>query len=152
MTTDQFGLVQLGEITPSKLAVATLATQISEGVKEGLLNPIDTAIHLNAVKQVCEDALKLIVDPVLESLEKGKAEKWGCKIEQAEVGVKYDYSQNSSWVDLKTHEEAIAAKRKELEDLLKHIPAGKSIFNDEGIELIGASRTSTTSFKTTLAR
>lgn len=152
MTTDQMSLIQLGDITPSKKAVADLAQNIAEGVKEGALNPIDTAIHLNAVKQVCEDALKLIVDPVLESLEKGKVEKWGCKIEQAEVGVKYDYSQNPSWVELKNREEKIAAKRKELEDLLKHIPAGKTIFNEEGTELIGAAKSSTTSFKTTLAR
>jgi hypothetical protein len=152
MTTDQMSLIQLGDITPSKTAVSFLASQIATGVKEGGLDPIDTAIHLNAVKQVCDESLKLIVDTVLENLENGKAEKWGCKIEQAEVGVKYDYSQNPAWVELKDKEDKIAEERKALESMLKVIPAGKEIFGEDGMQLIGASKSSTTSFKTTLAR
>lgn len=152
MTTEQMSLIQLGDITPSKKIVADISASIANSVREGLLDPVDTAIHLNAVKQVCEDALKQIVDPVLENLENGKAEKWGCKIEKAEVGVKYDYSQNSAWVELKEKEDKIAEERKGLEALLKTIPAGKEIYAEDGTQLIGAAKSSTTSFKTTLAR
>lgn len=155
MTADQLNLIQLGDVTPSKATVSNLANQIAYSVKEGLVNPVETAIHLNAIKSMCEEALKLIVEPVtaeLSQFPQSKTEKWGCKIEQAEVGTKYDYSQNVTWVELKQKEDALAEERKALETLLKAIPAGKSIFNDEGIEMIGPAKTSTTSFKTTLAK
>lgn len=155
MTTQQLDLIQLGDITPSKTRVSEVANQIAASVKEGSVDPVETAIHLNAIKSMCEETLKLIAEPVVAELEQfpqAKTEKWGCKIERAEVGTKYDYSHNVSWCEVKKKEDAAAEERKQLETLLKSIPAGKSIFNDEGIELIGPAKFSTTSFKTTLAK
>lgn len=154
MTTTQLDQIKLGEVTPSKGSVIKLANQICESVKEGWMDPLETAIHLNAIKSVCDEALKLIVEPVTGqlNLQSGKFEKWGCKVECAEVGTKYDYSENPSWVELKQKEDALAEERKQLETMLKTIPAGKMIFNEQGDQLIGPAKSSTSSFKTTLAK
>lgn len=154
MTTQQLSSIEFGQITPSKREIANLSNNISEGVAAGFLDPIDTAIILNAIKQVCEEALALIRKPVVDSLEEnnGKVDKFGVKIEKAELGVKYDYSNNVSWVDAKNAEDSAAEKRKELEKILKTIPPGKEIFDGDGNQLIGPAKTSTTGFKTTLPK
>jgi hypothetical protein len=77
----------------------------------------------------------------------------GAVLEAAETGTKYDYSQNPKWVELKNQEDEISEKRKEIEDILKTIPAGKVLVDEEtGESLIGPAKTSTSSFKVTLAK
>lgn len=154
MTNEQLGMIKFGDIAPTKTDVAKLAINISEAVAAGYLPGVDTAIQLSAIKQVCEEALSLINESVISELELegGKSSKFGCKVEKAELGVKYDYSQNSSWVEAKAEEDAAAEKRKQLEILLKTIPPGKEIFDGEGNQLIGPARSSKTGFKTTLAK
>lgn len=154
MTSQQLSTIQFGDIQPSKSGALEVANKIANAVIAGFLDPVDTAVLLNAIKLAADEALSAIRQPVVDQLEQsqGKATVHGCKVEKAELGVKYDYSANESWVSAKQVEDKAAEDRKALEGLLKSIPAGKSIFNDEGIELIGPSKSSTTGFKTTLAK
>lgn len=77
----------------------------------------------------------------------------GAKIEVCETGTKYDYSHNADWVELNRQEKEIAEKRKALEDKLKKIPAGKLLVDEEtGETLVGASKTSKTNYKLSLAK
>ncbi len=94
-------------------------------------------------------------DYILEELKKypkGKFTVNGVLFETAEVAHKLDFSHNPGWVDLDNQEKEIKAKKKALEEILKTIPAGKIIFDEEGTQLIGASKSSKSSFKVTLPK
>lgn len=153
MTKDQLELSFVG-VTPSKTSVTELAGRIIYSIENGDIHAVEAAVILNAIKQTCDEALSGIREFVVDELEKegGKTSLHGCKIEKAEVGVKYDFSHNVSWVEAKNKEDEAAEKRKELEKILKTIPAGKEIFDGEGNQLIGPARSSITGFKTTLAK
>lgn len=77
----------------------------------------------------------------------------GVKFELAETGTKYDYSLNTEWRDLAEKEGEIKAKKRELEDKLKTIPAGKLLVDSEtGETYIGPGKTSKSSYKITLPK
>jgi predicted heme/steroid binding protein len=77
----------------------------------------------------------------------------GAKIEVIETGVKYDYSNDLKWQELNQKAEEAVEARKKHEDVLKRIPAGKLLVDeDTGETLIGPSKTSTSSYKVTLAK
>jgi hypothetical protein len=75
----------------------------------------------------------------------------GVVFQNAEVGQRYDFSHTQAWVELDTQEREIREKKKALEEMLKKIPPGKSVFDGEtGLELVGPAKTSKSSFKVTL--
>jgi hypothetical protein len=77
----------------------------------------------------------------------------GTKIEVCEAGTKYDYSNDSRWQELKNGADLWIDRLREHEDKLKKIPAGKLLVDDQtGEVLTGPSKTSTSSFKVSLAR
>jgi hypothetical protein len=77
----------------------------------------------------------------------------GARIEVAETGVKYDYANDNKWQMLKAVADDVNAQLKEHEDKLKKIPAGKLLVcEDSGEVFCGPSKSSTSSYKVTLAR
>lgn len=77
----------------------------------------------------------------------------GVKFELAETGTKYDYSANPEWEALDKELKAVQAKKKELEERLKKIPAGNALVDEStGETLIGPAKTSKSSFKITLGK
>jgi hypothetical protein len=127
---------------------------IEETLEKG--TPIELAEKIAAT----ENLIKVIkdnqrfTDYVKEELAKscGKVTtESGARIEEMEAGVKYDYSANTEWVELMLEENAIAKKRKALEERLKAIPAGKLLVDEEtGETLIGPAKSSKTTYKVTL--
>lgn len=80
----------------------------------------------------------------------------GTKIELAEVGVKYDYSKcgDVTLLKLMNEVEKLEEMIKERKEFLKNIPLSglEVIFEDEVIRVYPPSKSSTTSFKTTIAK
>jgi hypothetical protein len=77
----------------------------------------------------------------------------GTKIEVCEAGTKYDYSQDGKWLILKQAADRTNAELKEHEDKLKKVPSGKLLVDEETGEIMtGPSKTSTSSFKVSLAK
>ncbi len=79
----------------------------------------------------------------------------GTKIEVAEVGTKYDYTQTGDiiLIDLELQKVIIENKIKERQAFLKAIKSPTDVrFGDELITLYPASKTSTTSIKTTISK
>lgn len=77
----------------------------------------------------------------------------GVKFELAETGTKYDYSNNPEWVALEAELKEVQARKKEIEEKLKKIPAGNALVDElTGETLIGPSKTSKSSFKITLGK
>ncbi len=148
-------VITFGDIAPNKQGVETISQQLIMGVKEGLIDPINLIIQMTAIGDVCAAVRAGIVDDVVDLLdkEKGKVEKFGAKLEKAETGVKYDYSNNTAWVNLKGELDGIKEKQSALEKRLKTIPAGSLLVDEAtGETLIGPSKSSTTSFKITLGK
>lgn len=77
----------------------------------------------------------------------------GVKFELAETGTKYDYSANPEWEALDKELKAVQAKKKELEERLKKIPAGNALVDEAtGETLLGPAKTSKSSFKIVLGK
>lgn len=77
----------------------------------------------------------------------------GVKFELAETGTKYDYSNNPEWEALDKELKAVQAKKKELEERLKKIPAGNALVDEStGETLIGPAKSSKSSFKIVLGK
>lgn len=78
-----------------------------------------------------------------------------CKIEQAETGVTYDFSNDSIWNEIKEQENRVANLRKEREKFLKSISQGKGYIVEvnedtgEALKTYAPLRKSTTSLKFT---
>ena len=77
----------------------------------------------------------------------------GARIELCEAGVTYDYSANGSWRHIDEQIKALTEQKKELEEKLKSIPAGKEMVDPETGEILtGAFKSSKSTYKITLSR
>lgn len=148
-----FEHLAIHEILPSKSNIGLMAHGIHRAVLDGKVEPKKAAIRLKAIIELSEQALKLIAPAVIEAVDKGDYDLEGCKVEKMEAGVKYDYSANPEWVNLNRTLIETQQAMKELEDRLKKIPAGSELVDTEtGEVLTGPAKTSTTTFKVTLAK
>lgn len=149
--------VGLNQITKKDLAQG--AEQIVNNMLE-VGNELDVAVGLAAMENVISEIksnpnyVNAIRDRVQERGEKGKLKlPSGTLVEQCEVGIKYDYSGDAEWRKLKAMEEELADLRKRREAMLKAIPSGKMLTDpDTGETLIGPPKTSTSSYKVTIAK
>lgn len=77
----------------------------------------------------------------------------GARIELCEAGVVYNYSANGSWRHIDEQIKALTEQKKELEEKLKSIPAGKDMVDPETGEILtGAFKSSRSTYKITLSR
>src|SRR5688572_12295659 len=77
----------------------------------------------------------------------------GARIELCEAGVTYDYSANGSWRHIDEQIKMLTEQKKELEEKLKSIPAGKEMVDPETGEILtGAFKSSKSTYKITLSR
>ena len=144
----------------SKTSIAKLSTILVNQVLE-IGNPLELAEQIaaseNLVKAIKED--KRFADYVREQLDQYKGKfntESGTKIEAAEVGTKYDFLIckdpvfESLEVELKQIEEKLKARK----EFLKTVPAsGIDIrIDDELITVYPPSKSSTSSYKITLAK
>ena len=148
-------LITLSNLKPTKTDVKRAADMIIREVEEGRENPIDVALRLKVLEEVLKDTRDKIASFTCNELDKypqGKVSIYDAKIERMETGVKYDYSSDSVWAELNDRYKEIEALKKNREDFLKKIPSGSTLVDENGEAAIGPTKTSTTTYKVTLAK
>lgn len=147
--------LQLQNLKPTKSDIKIASDMIIQQVESGEANPIEVALQLKVLEELVKETREKLNEYTLAELQKhpqSKSSIHGAKIETAETGVKYDYSGDSAWAELKARNELSATMLKQREDILKKIPAGFSLVDENGEAAIGPTKTSTTSYKITLAK
>jgi len=136
-------------LAPTKANAEYIGTHIGNVVAEGNADPIDTLVRLTAIKLAVDTAVDAVKPSAIAEAHKyGKdgARSMDAKVEVVEAGVKYDYSNDSVWRDLKE-------KIKERETFLKGVKeAFEMRVDDELVTIYPPIRTSTTTTKVTLAK
>lgn len=126
---------------PTKAEITSQTANIVAQVLEGEINPLRVYAIMTALEKVASDVKKQIMEQVLTEHEKygeKSVNAYGVTFERAEVGVKYDYSEDEEWRMLQENIDAIKIEQKARELILKQTGrCGKS---------------STTSVKVTLAK
>ena len=126
---------------PTKTEVANQASKLIDQVKEGEVEAMRVYAMMTALEKVAADVKKGIIENVLTEHDRyGEkiASVYGATFERAEVGVKYDYSEDEEWLMLEENIKAIRTEQKARELILK--------------ETGRCAKSSTTSVKVTLAK
>ena len=147
--------LQLQNLKPTKSDIKIASDILIQQVDNGEVNAIDVALQLKVIEEFVKDARERLNKYTIDELYKyqgGKVNIYDAKIETAETGVKYDYSVDSTWAELKAKSDETTAMLKQREDILKKIPAGHTLVDENGEAFIGPTKTSTTSYKITLAK
>jgi predicted heme/steroid binding protein len=147
--------ITLQDLKPTKTDIKIATDILIQQVDNGEVNPIDAALQLKVMEEFVKDAREKLNKYTIDELYKYQACKvniYDAKIEIAETGVKYDYSTDLVWQKLKQDNELTSSALKEREDLLKKIPAGSQLVDENGEVATGPTKTSTTSYKITLAK
>ena len=135
-----------------------MAEMAVSAVVNGDIDPIKA--HINVSRM--EAAIKLYKDNedvrriTLDELSKyGKTATFGdCKLEEAETGVRYDYSGcgDSKLTELYGRMEGLKAEIKAREDMLKHLQPGEAVDPNTGEIMYPPVKSSKTSIKTTFKK
>ena len=138
---------------PVKSNIDSLANELTEGVASGFVNPLEFLVKIEFLTKVLEQAKKQVKDLAVQSLSSNES-LFGAKIELAETGVKYDYSQSESWQSIKAQIEPLETELKAIEEQIKMATKiGKSFVDESTGELISpVQKTSTASIKITLGK
>jgi len=138
---------------PVKANINILANELTDGVASGFVNPLEFLVKIEFLTKVLEQAKKQVKDLAVQSLSSNES-LFGAKIELAETGVKYDYSQSESWQSIKAQIEPLETELKAIEEQIKMATKiGKSFVDESTGELISpVQKTSTASIKITLGK
>jgi len=138
---------------PVKSNIDSLANELTDGVASGFVNPLEFLVKIEFLTKVLEQAKKQVKDLAVQSLSSNES-LFGAKIELAETGVKYDYSQSESWQSIKAQIEPLETELKAIEEQIKMATKiGKSFVDESTGELISpVQKTSTASIKITLGK
>ena len=154
---NDLAIINIKTLLPSKENIKSISESIIVSVQDGEIDPLQTVVKLAALEKVCEQVREGITENVLIELGKQKGETvvFDAKVQQREVGVKYDYSETPEWVGINKQYEALGKKKKELEAYLQKLPRVINEVDKESGELMQmtpASKTSKTSFSITLSK
>lgn len=147
--------ITLQDLKPTKTDIKIATDILINQVDSGEVNPIDAALQLKVLEEFVKDAREKLNKYAIDELYKYQAYKvniYDAKVEIAEVGVKYDYSADIVWQRLKQENELTTSALKTREELLKKIPSGSQLVDEDGEAATGPTKTSTTSYKITLAK
>lgn len=139
-------------------SVSELANRAIYAVINGDVDPITAHINIcrmeAAIKAYKED--EHVRDITLQELSKhGKSHQFGdCRLEEAEAGVKYDFSMcgDSTLSNMYANKHAIEANIKEREAMLKALPSTGMADPTTGEVIFPPARTSRTIIKTTFKK
>lgn len=104
--------------------VAKFAKQLIESVRDGRTNPLELIVQLHALTKVYEEVKDEIMDNVMNEADKFPdkvIERYGARIEKAEVGVKYNYSssRDTEWERLDSEIQMLEERKRYRETFLK---------------------------------
>lgn len=138
----------------SRQAIGNEVERIVQAVDAGEINALDAVAFVTAVEAMAKDAKAKIMEAALEEFAKhGEKElEWkGAKISQMEAGVRYDYSNDPVWAEVKAEENAWAEQRKEVEATLKTLKRPTEMQEgDTMVTRMPPVKTSTTTLKVTI--
>jgi hypothetical protein len=147
------------ELTKSR--VETMANQIVEIADAGESDLLTLLAKLEFVSQIIETAKSKLREFAVDDLDaygpeaRSGVKRLGVTFKQKETGVKYDYSNTDSWVNLKSLEDSQAEKRKNLEATLKTLKSPMAIVDPNTGEIFDANppiKSSKTSVEITLPK
>jgi hypothetical protein len=120
--------------------VARFSKQLIESVKSGNSNPLELVVQLHALTKVYELVREEIEENILKEAEKYPEkviERYGARIEKAEVAVKYDYSTSRDpvWESLASEAMMYNERKKERETFLKALTEPFTMLNKDTGEL-----------------
>ena len=147
--------LKLQDLKPTKSDIKIATDMLISQIDNGEINPIDVAVQLKVLEEFIKDARDKLNNYTIDELRKyptGRTSIFETRIEIAETGIKYDYSQDLVWQNLKQQNEMTSIALKFREDILKKIPAGSQLVDENGEVATGPSKTSSTSYKITLAK
>lgn len=140
----------------TKQEILTFSEKLKEELQSGYVNPLDLLRGQKAIEKVFANIKEDLTKATREEAEKyGKSFEYkGSKIELAEVGVKYDYSECGDY-ELNEILEQIAKleeKKKAREAFLKTLKEPMQIITKDGepIEVYPPKKSSTSSIKITI--
>lgn len=145
----------LDDLKPTKADIKKAAEFFISAVEQGKENPIDLSIKVKVWEELMKEIKDRLLDYSLDEIDKhgGKLSIYDTKVEKVEAGVKYDYSNDTTWQLLKTSVDYATNKLKTREEILKKIPTGMSLVDEAtGEVIVGPSKTSTTTIKITLSK
>lgn len=141
----------------SKKQISELARQSVDNVLEdGNAEQVAEALAVmeEFVKQVRKD--ERFIDTLRDELIKHHGAiktTSGAKIEMCEAGVTYDYSEDATWRFINDQINRMIEQRKELEEKLRRIGAGKMVADHEtGEVMVGAFKQSKSTYRITLSK
>lgn len=139
----------------SKKEIIELGEMFVSKFDESSKNPLQVLALVTKLKTMLEVMEKGIQEKSINDLQKegGKHLAFGVDFQIAEVGTKYDYSENIKWVQLDAQIKALESKRKDIETFIKGIKSSFTEVDEESGEAIQwhpASKTSSTSIKKTI--
>ena len=141
-------LTNIGEVMPTKANIAIVAESLLKPIKEGTMNKVEIAVRAKFLIEA--------LNKVLKGIEINENQTClGAKIEVCEVGIKYDYSSDPTWLAIKEQIGPLLKKLKEQEEfIIIATKKGKAILNtDTGeVDAMPVKKTSDTSFKITLGK
>lgn len=145
---------EIGTLTPTKSNIEVVSQQLAGTVKNGHADPLEFSIRCKFAIEVLSAALDSVKDDALRNVDK-ETTLLGAKIEVAESGVKYDYTQNETWRNIDMQLKPLLALKKEIEDKVKMATKiGNSIIDENTGEVIASpvKKESTTVLKITLGK
>lgn len=150
-----------GYETFSKGLVKQAAESLLKESQDGNIDTLSTLAHLEFMSQVIEMAKEELRAKAVNELDaygleaKTGVVKHGVTFKQKEAGVRYNFENTQTWVDVKSREDDVARERKELEEQLKSLKAKQTVLDEETGELIVFNppiKTSKTTVEISLSR
>ena len=138
--------------------VGELANRAISAVVDGYVDPITAWANIKRIKAAIElfEKDNQVMDITLRELSKyGQQHQFGdCTLEEAEVGVRYDFSEcgDSKLADLYAIRDANAAEIKAREAMLKSLPYSGMADPETGEMVYPPARSSKTTIKTTFKK
>lgn len=142
-----------------KEALEMFVNKTVDAVKSGNENPLTLAVKLKYIELSLDGIRRGIEDELLREHAKHGSksiEMLGFKIDQSEVGARYDFSNcnDQKLFDLENEEKALSEKIKKRKEYLKAIQGHEQLVDDDGVVTVVAQpiKTSKTSLKFTLLK
>ena len=147
----------LSTFNTSKEGIKRYVDQVVGEIKNGVMNPLLAHLYIKSMEKSLEGISAQIKEDVIN--EAYKYEKsfdfHGARIEQAELGTKYDFTNCNDvvWNDLNKKITELTEKKKEREAMLKTVKDTMTLVDEstgETWKVNPAIKTSTTSIKVTI--
>lgn len=139
----------------SKSDLLNVANMVVDNFDQTKDNPLRAMAIITKMKTILETIEKKMIEKSFDDLyfNGGQCTEFGVNFQIAEVGTKYDYSENTEWVKIQNQITDLEDKRKDVEKFIKALRSSFTEVNEETGEIIKwhpPVKTSTTSIKKTI--